>query len=103
MTPGKQLVPGMKSEAIITVNQLPAEVLDAIRDGRKVEAIKVLREQTGLGLANAKVLVDQAWRDHGPAKPIPNFADQPSGQGRLVVSLVLLIALASAWYYYGGV
>lgn len=92
----------MKSEAVITVNQLPTEVLDAIREGRKVEAIKVLREKTGLGLANAKVLVDQAWRDHGPARPIPSFADQPSGRGRLAVSLILLLALASAWYFYTG-
>ena len=92
----------MKPEAVITANQLPDEVLNAIREGRKVEAIKVLREKTGLGLANAKVLVDQAWRDHGPARPIPNFADQPSGQGRLVASLVLLLMLAAIWYFYTG-
>ncbi|MBX7540859.1 ribosomal protein L7/L12 [Qipengyuania sp. GH29] len=44
----------------------PAAVLDdadvsaAIAGGRKIEAIKLVRERTGLGLAEAKELVEQA-------------------------------------------
>jgi len=37
---------------------LPSNVLDALRGGNKVEAIKRLRQATGLGLAEAKQLVD---------------------------------------------
>jgi len=92
----------MKPDAAISPKPLPAEVLEAISEGRKIEAIKLLREETGLGLANAKVLVDQAWRDHGPERTVPSFADQPSGQGRLIVSVVLLVTLAFAWYVYTG-
>ena len=92
----------MRSDAIITVDQLPTEVLDAIRAGRKLEAIKVLREKSGLGLANAKVLVDQAWRDHGPERPMPSFDDEPSGQGRLGAMLLLLLVLALTSYLHAG-
>ena len=35
-----------------------AEILDNLRSGQKIEAIKRLREQTGLGLKECKDLVD---------------------------------------------
>jgi ribosomal protein L7/L12 len=56
----------METEVVITEKQLPSNVIRAIEQGRKIEAIKILREETGLGLANAKVLVDRAHRTHGP-------------------------------------
>lgn len=89
----------MNSEVIISENELPAEVLEAIRQGRKIEAIKLLREETGLGLANAKVLVDRASRAHGPAKPIPSFDDQSTGPGVLTFLLMLALLLAAAVYF----
>ena len=49
----------MQKELVLSENQLPSDVIRAIEEGRKVEAIKILREATGLGLANAKVLVDR--------------------------------------------
>ena len=36
---------------------LPAEVVDALRQGRLIEAIKLLRQQQGLGLKEAKELI----------------------------------------------
>lgn len=39
-------------------NSLPTEVLEAIRDGNPVEAIKRLRHSTGLGLREAKHLIE---------------------------------------------
>ena len=92
----------MKSEVVITEQELPAEVIAAIQQGQKIEAIKLLREATGIGLANAKVLVDRASRTHGPKKPIPSFADQPSGVGGLVKSLAFALLAAAAWYFYQG-
>lgn len=41
-----------------SINQLPASVLDALQQGNKIEAIKRLREQTGLGLKEAKDAVE---------------------------------------------
>jgi ribosomal protein L7/L12 len=37
---------------------LPAEVIDAIRKGNKIEAIRLLREATGVGLYEARGTVD---------------------------------------------
>lgn len=90
----------MKSEAVITEHQLPGDVIAAIERGQKIEAIKLLREATGLGLANAKVLVDRASHNFGPKKPIPSFADQPSGLGRLVKSLAFILVVIAGWYIY---
>ena len=42
-----------------------ARVLDEIRGGKLIQAIKIHREETGLGLAQAKRAVDQAKRDAG--------------------------------------
>ncbi|MGE0220636.1 ribosomal protein L7/L12 [Mycolicibacterium sp.] len=36
-----------------------AEVLQLALQGKKIEAIKVLREQTGLGLKESKEIIDQ--------------------------------------------
>jgi ribosomal protein L7/L12 len=50
-------------------------VAAAIRAGRKIEAIKLLRESTGLGLAEAKAAVermqDSASRHHAPESAAP--------------------------------
>lgn len=60
----------------------------------------MLRLATGLGLANAKVLVDAAARRHGipPVQPALVSRDQSSGQLR---GLLLLIVLGiGAWFYF---
>jgi len=92
----------MKSEVIVTENQLPRDVVAAIEQGQKIEAIKLLRQATGLGLANAKVLVDRASRTHGPKKKIVSYADQPMMIRGVMKSLGLILLLAAAWYLYQG-
>jgi hypothetical protein len=92
----------MNAEVIVTEQELPPDVIDAIRQGRKIEAIKILRESTGLGLANAKVLVDRAWRTHGPAREMPSFADQPQGLSAIAKLLTMVLLAVAAWYFYTG-
>lgn len=46
-------------------NELPDDVLDALGRGHTIEAIKLLREARGLGLAEAKSLVDAYRADNG--------------------------------------
>ena len=92
----------MSSEVIVTENELPPEVLDAIRDGRKIEAIKLLREAKGLGLANAKVLVDRASQTYGPKRVIPSFADQRQWWGQFTTLLITLLVVFVAYYFYTG-
>lgn len=92
----------MSAEIVITEHELPSDVISAIKQGRRVEAIKLLRESKSLGLANAQVLVDRAWRTHGPEKPIHNFADQPRGLTTAVKSLGLVFLIVAAYYFYTG-
>ena len=92
----------MGTEVIVTEDELPVAVIDAIRDGRKIEAIKILREEKNIGLANAQVLVDKAWRRHGPEKKITSFADQPRGLTNLAKSLAMMLIVIAAWYFYKG-
>lgn len=87
---------------VVTEDDLPPEVIRAIEQGRKIEAIKLLREATGLGLANAKVLVDKAGRQHAPRSSQPRIVDDQPNLGRLLKAL-LFVALAFAFYrYYAG-
>lgn len=90
----------MKSEVIITESDLPQDVIRAIQDGRKIEAIKLLRETTGLGLANAKVLVDRAARRHAPPSVYPGFGDPESALPRLVKSLFLTVLLFALYRFF---
>ena len=93
----------MHKELVLNDNQLPSDVLRAIEAGRKVEAIKMLREATGLGLANAKVLVDRASRTHGPKKPVYSAVEAGSGSGKLLASLVAVMVMATAYFFYNGI
>ncbi len=93
----------MQTELVLTDKQLPSEVIRLIEDGRKIEAIKMLRESTGLGLANAKVLVDRVSRTHGPKTEVVSFKDESSGAGKILVSLVAVMALATAYFFYIGI
>jgi hypothetical protein len=45
------------------IDSLPADVVEAWRSGNKIEAIKRLREATGLGLAEAKAAIDALDRE----------------------------------------
>lgn len=87
----------------MTDNQLPSAVIRAIEDGRKIEAIKILREATGLGLANAKALVDRVSRTHGPKKPVYSAADPKPPVGRWLASLVAVMVLMTACFWYYGI
>lgn len=110
-------------EALLSgANAVPAEtraeVEDAMARGNKIEAIKLLREATGLGLAQAKDHIDAAidgialdWQilqrqsvrasapNHFPPGA-PSPGEVPRGQGRYLWLLVLALAAAGLWYYF---
>lgn len=88
----------MKSEVVITDNELPEDVLEAIKQGRKVVAIKMLREATGLGMANAKVLVDRASARVAPRPPRQILMKDYKPSKLRLLGMVLLLAGAFAAY-----
>jgi len=87
----------MENEIRIDEDNLPAAVVDAIRQGRKVVAIKLLREATGIGLANAKVIVDRAVQRYAPSGSSPGAYVEESNNTRV---LAMLLALVLAYLVY---
>lgn len=86
----------MSASEVITADNLPSNVVEAVKAGRRLEAIRLLREGSEMGLANAKVLVDTAARRHGvpPVAPaLVKVSVVPAG----LLKLLLLALLA-----YGG-
>lgn len=62
------------------VPELPAAALAALRDGQVIEAIKIAREHSGLGLQEAKDWVEAVQRSlDGSARPVaaPAASDRP--------------------------
>jgi ribosomal protein L7/L12 len=92
----------MNSEVVITEQELPKEVIRAIEGGRKIEAIKILRETKGLGLANAKVLVDRAASRLAPKQSISAMVEQDNNSGNLLKSLLLVTLLVALYGIVGG-
>jgi ribosomal protein L7/L12 len=73
---------------------LPASVIAALQRGKKIEAIGLLREQSGLGLKEAKDAVDAYQREQSP-KLAPGEVAR-SGKG---LWLLLAVALLVLGYY----
>ncbi len=89
----------MKSEIIITESELPPEVLRAVKDGKKLVAIKMLQEATGIGMANAKVLVDRVSAKVAPRAPRQTFMkDYYHSMHMRVLTLMLVLTLVFAAY-----
>lgn len=83
--------------------QLPAAATAAIARGSKIDAIKEVRAATGLGLYEAKQLVEK----YIAANPVlkEQFEQQEAGMKRRVFHWVLvvdlLIFVAIVWWFFG--
>jgi hypothetical protein len=75
-----------------------AEVRALIQEHRKIYAIKLLREKTGLGLKEAKDTVDAMEREMG----LPPASTMPESLGGLVLAAVVLITGFLAWWWLRG-
>jgi ribosomal protein L7/L12 len=90
----------MGKETVITARELPDDVVAAIKSGQKIEAIKLLRLATGLGLANAKVLIDAGARLHGIKHQHTSMMDsRDTGAGLLKLFLMLLLSYGAYVYF----
>ncbi|WP_445938485.1 ribosomal protein L7/L12 [Pseudomonas sp.] len=78
---------------------LPVEVVAALECGRKIEAIKLLRELRGIGLKEAKDAVD----DYGPARQAGGMSVvQSGGHGGIFWLLGLLVLGAAVAWLFGA-
>lgn len=76
---------------------LPPEAIDALQQGNKIEAIKIVREAQKLDLKDAKGRVD----DYVKNDPVlqQKFASAQAEATGSLVRWLILIALAIAGYY----
>jgi ribosomal protein L7/L12 len=75
-----------------------APIKEAIFAGQKITAIKLYREATGTGLAEAKDAVEKLGAELRAASP-EKFKAAPAGKGCLgVVVMVCAIVMAVVWF-----
>jgi ribosomal protein L7/L12 len=82
-------------------DQLPAQVRAALMAGSKIEAIKLLREATGLGLKEAKDKVDAASMQSGIALESGEVPRRWFSSG-FALMLAVLVAAVVGWILFGG-
>lgn len=79
--------------------QFSEAVLGALNEGRKITAIKLLREERGLGLKEAKQAIDRLERARrGDAVDYPEMVEH--GGGKVVVGLVIAFILVVVIYRF---
>lgn len=79
--------------------ELPTEVILAVQAGRKLDAIRILREKTGMGLTDAKLLVDRLSEDYASELPPVSASREDPGNFRLLATLVILGGVAAAFLF----
>jgi hypothetical protein len=79
---------------------LPPDVLDALARGNKIEAIKLLRGHTGLGLKEAKDAVEASGVVATGRKLSPGEVPRSSPAGWWLSALA--IAAVAAYYFLRG-
>ena len=102
--------PTAQPRADASASMLPEEVQDALASGNKIEAIKRLREATGLGLKEAKDLVEaheagvpvpMQTASTPTAAPMPTVVSGRSGVGIGPILALLVAAALAAWWWFG--
>ena len=74
----------------------PAAVLEAVDAGRKIDAIKLLREESGLGLKEAKQEIDQLAIIRRPqSRAMP----EQGGAGAIVTILLVGAGLFAVYWF----
>ena len=86
--------------------EIAPTILAAVASGRKIEAIKLLRGATGLGLREARTIVDQLEADFGvsdqPVTPAPGFSEEGGAKSLVVIGVALLVGYLLYRYLTGG-
>jgi len=75
---------------LTTVDQ---DVVSLLREGKKIDAIKLYRDKTGVGLAEAKQAVEALARNHG----IQSRASGCASASVLIFVLACFVVLVISW------
>ena len=78
------------------------DIKEALYEGRKIEAIKIFRDQTGTGLADAKKFIEDLADELYASEP-EKFKSAPNKGGcTAVLCLVAAGMILAAWFGLGG-
>jgi hypothetical protein len=82
--------------------ELAPEIVTAVNAGRKLEAIKLLREEYGMGLVEAKDVVDELMEaDVGAGNSaVPAPMRMETGVGRLIGIVTVAAAVAAFFWLF---
>ena len=80
--------------------KLSASVMEAVHAGKTIQAIKLLREEKGLGLKEAKDIIDQEINAYKIVNP--NAVLRQKSSPWLTMFMVVLIVSAFCWYLMKG-
>src|SRR3954463_1840542 len=89
--------------------RVPIEAVNAMKDGRVIEAIKIVRQSGNFGLAEAKGIIDELQRampqgtvrrTRGGQRLSPGEVSRGAGGGGWLVLVVVMIAVVAAAYYW---
>lgn len=83
--------------------EISDQVIAAIDAGRKIEAIKTLREETGLGLKEAKDVVDSLVRaKRGESAGAPGMVEEGGAAGMIKMIVVIAVVLGVYFFFFAG-
>lgn len=77
-----------------------SEVVAAAAAGRKIEAIKLLRAEQGMGLAEAKAVIDALPEQSGIELSTRAAGREDRGTTRLIAILVAVGIVAAIFYLF---
>ena len=83
--------------------EISDEVIAAVDSGRNVDAVKILREQSGLGLTDAKQVVNLLTRERSG---VPDAAtaieamEEEGGAGGMIRTVLVIGAILGIYFYF---
>lgn len=96
-------IPQPARQAANADSALSAQAIAALSRGRKIEAIKIVRQQTGLGLKQSKALVEAYEQQHPQSvasTPVGITASARRHSLTMGILVVLLVGLMLALMFF---
>jgi hypothetical protein len=81
-------------------NELPSDAVASLESGNKIEAIKIVRENSGLGLKESKELVEKYLREHPDLHQRYSAIQSEQNKGAFMKLLFLLAVAAFVAYIF---
>lgn len=83
--------------------EISDQVIEAVDAGHKIEAIKILREEAGLGLKEAKDVVDSLARaTRGESDGNSGMVEEGGAGGMIKMIIVIAVVLGVYFYFFAG-